>query len=386
MKYCILILSTTLFFNRSFSQPVVSYVDYHNKINGIEVLLRQQKYSQTISAYEELRGSYSFFAKDLHNLAICYLKTNQLDSAISIAHQLVLHGRTLEDFSIYKEFAAIAGKDEWRAFTEAYPLLREQYEQNLDQKFIGIINEAIESDQAFQKVSDAKRDSVYYYQGRMLFDYIFENGFPDFFRDEEAAANRLFAMLKHFFYLPKLVKDDTVLAKQKPYADMVFDKPYADCMLKALHEGKLLPVTYERIMYQTSYYSPYGLVGICFDFDTETVSLDFGQQNANHNEINEKRKSIGLAQVDSTAGNLEGTWYKQVSFKEMKEAYGKCDTCKTLKNYWMLSSQIRERVRNSFKNEALESFKFSFDPDNLNNFNMKGCLNYMPNLKKQVGN
>jgi len=191
MKYCILILSTTLFFNRSFSQPVVSYVDYHNKINGIEVLLRQQKYSQTISAYEELRGSYSFFAKDLHNLAICYLKTNQLDSAISIARQLVLHGRTLEDFSIYKEFAAIAGKDEWRAFTEAYPLLREQYEQNLDQKFIGIINEAIESDQAFQKVSDAKRDSVYYYQGRMLFDYIFENGFPDFFRDEEAAANRL---------------------------------------------------------------------------------------------------------------------------------------------------------------------------------------------------
>jgi len=120
-------------------------------------------------------------------------------------------------------------------------------------------------------------------------------------------------------------------------------------------------------------------VGICFDFDTETVSLDFGQQNANHNEINEKRKSIGLAQVDSTAGNLEGTWYKQVSFKEMKEAYGKCDTCKTLKDYWMLSSQIRERVRNSFKNEALESFKFSFDPDNLNNFNMKGCLNYMPN-------
>jgi hypothetical protein len=84
-------------------------------------------------------------------------------------------------------------------------------------------------------------------------------------------------------------------------------------------------------------------------------------------------------------GNLEGTWYKQVSFKEMKEAYGKCDTCKTLKDYWMLSSQIRERVRNSFKNEALESFKFSFDPENLNNFNMKGCLNYMPNLKNRWG-
>jgi|GEM_PF-1305815 len=385
MKYYILILATALFFNRSFSQPVVSYVDYHNKINDIEVLVRQQNYPQAISEYEELRGSYSFFAKDLHNLAICYLKTNQIDSAISIARQLVLHGRTLGSFSMYKEFAAISGNDEWMAFTEDYPLLREQYDKNLDRKFIDIITTAIEADQTFQKISDEKRDSVYYYQGRMLFDYIFDNGFPNFFRyEEEHTASSLFVMLRHFFCLPRLVKGGTLLAKQKPYSDMVFDKPYADCMLKALHDGKLLPDTYEQIMYYIPSDSPYGFVGIRFDFDTETVSLEFVPQNANPKEINEKRKSIGLAQVDSTAGNLEGTWYKQVSFQEMKEAYSNCDTCKTPIDYWKLSAQIRGRVRNTFKNEALESFKFSFNPDNLSNFHMKGSLNYMPNLKKNA--
>lgn len=357
-------------------------MDYHDKINNIEVLLKTTNYSQAISAYENLRKTYKyFFAKDLHNLGICYLKTNQLDSAVSVARQLVLHGRTLKDFSMYKEFLAIADKDEWRIFTETYPLLREQYEQNLDRKFIDIINKAIVPDQAFQKVSDEKRDSVYYYQGKMLFDYMFENGFPDFFRDEEdVVANQLLAMLRHFFYLPKLVGNFELVTK-KPYSDMIFDRSYADFILKAVYEGKLLPVTYEMIMY-TSADSPYGFVGICFDFDTETVSLDFGPQNSNHKELNESRKAIGLVQVDSTSRNLEGTWYKSVSFKEMKEAYNNCNTCKTFKDYGMLTSEIRERVRNTFKNDELESFKFSFDVNNLNAFHMKGSRKYMPNFKK----
>lgn len=382
MKYCILVLTIVLTFNYGHGQFLVSYVNYHQEINEIEVAIRKQNYSQAIVAYEELRRKASFFAKDLHNLSICYLKTNQLDSAISIAHQLVLRGRTLDDFKRYKEFVAVTGTKKWVTFTEVYPLLREQYEKTLDHEFISLINKFIVSDQEFQKISDEKRDSTYYYQGRMLFDYIFENGFPEFFKDEEPFfAGRLLVMLRHFFYLPKMVSADNELASRKPYSHMVFNRPYSECILKAVHKGKLQPSSYESIMHYSSVDSPYGKIGICFDFDKETVTLDFGPFNSNLEEINKNRRAIGLAQIDSTAGILEGSWYKEVPFKEMKEAYINCDTCKSLTDYSMLSRSIRERVRDAFKNEELESFMFSYDPSNLRSFTMKGAYKYMPNLK-----
>ncbi|MDX9845513.1 MAG: hypothetical protein RBT74_00910 [Tenuifilaceae bacterium] len=344
--------------------------------------MKKQNYSQALLAYEELRGKASFFAKDLHNLSICYLNTNQLDSAISLARQLVLRGRTLDNFSKYKEFDAIASTKEWVAFTKVYPLLRERYEQNLDHSFINIINRAIGPDQEFQKISEEKRDSTYYYQGIMLFDYIFDNGFPDFFKDEEPIlASQLLAMLRHFFYLPKMFSADTGLASRKSYSHMVFNRPYSECILKAVYEGKLQPSSYESIMHYSSVDSPFGKIGICFDFDKETVSLDFGSFNSNHEEINKNRRAIGLAQVDSFSVNLEGTWYKEFPFKEIKEAYINCDTCKSLKDYSMLSGEIRERIRDAFKNEELESFIFSYDPSNLRSFTMKGAYKYMPNLK-----
>jgi len=382
MKYCILVLTIVLTLNYGKGQFLDSYVNYHHEINDIEIAIRNQSYSQAIVAYEELRGKASFFAKDLHNLSICYLKTNQLDSAISIARQLVLRGRTLDDFKRYKEFVAVAGTKKWVTFTEVYPLLREQYEKTLDHEFISLINKFIVYDQEFQKISDEKRDSTYYYQGLMLFDYIFEKGFPDFFKNEEPIfAGRLLAMLRHFFYLPKMVSADAELASRKPYSHMVFNRPYSECILKALYEGKLQPSSYESIMHYSSVDSPYGKIGICFDFDKETVSLDFGPYNSNYEKINNNRRAIGLAQIDSTAGILEGSWYKEVPFKEMKEAYINCDTCKSLTDYSRLSGSIREGVRDAFKNEELESFIFSYDPSNLRSFTMKGAYKYMLNLK-----
>lgn len=365
------------------NQSESNYIDYYHNINRIEVLIRKQNYSEAITAYDELREFYpNLFSTHLHNLAICYLKTNQVDKAISIVRQLVLQGQTLENFNKFEEFKAIVNKNEWKAFVEIYPVLRNKYEKKVDNEFISIINEAYVFDQEFQKTSDEKRDSVYYHQGKMLFDYIFENGFPDFFKNEEInAATRLSAMLRHFFYLPGIVMGSSDLASRKPYSEMSFNKPYNDCMLKAVFEGKLLPATFEMIMYSSDN-SPYGFVGICFDFDTETVSLNFGPQNSSHEEINENRRAIGLPLVDSTAGNLEGTWYKQVSFKEMKEAYSNCSSCSTHIDYWRLSTEIKERVRSAFIDEELESFKFSFDPGNLRASHMKGSKKYMPNLKK----
>jgi len=381
-NFIIFVVLQVVYSNIALPQKAIDYINYQNKVNDVELLLRKQCYLEAIFQYKELQNDYPvLFVKDLHNLSICYLKTNQLDSAICVAKQLVLQGRTIETFDKYEEFRCIADKNEWKNFVEVYPSLRKQYERRLDRKFISMIDSAIISDQSFQKISDEKRDSVYYYQGKILFDYIFDNGFPDFFRnEEEVITHHLFAMLRHFFYLPKQINSDII--KRKPYSEMSFSKPYDDFMLKAVKEGKLLPATYELIMYHTPADSPYGFVGICFDFDTETVSMNFGPQNTNYKEINERRKSIGLALVDSTDENLEGTWYKQVSFKEMKEAYRNCNTCKSFKDYLMQSSEIRERVRKSFRNEELKSFIFSFDPENISIFQMKGSYKYMPNLRK----
>ncbi len=194
---------------------------------------------------------------------------------------------------------------------------------------------------------------------------------------------QLLVMLRHFFYLYSAERKNSESMDNKPYSEMVFDKPYDDFLINAVYEGKLLPIAYEKIRYMGTNQSPYGFLGIRFDFDTETVSLDFGPQNSNYQEINARRKAIGLFQVDSTAGNLEGTWYQQVSFNEMKEAYFNCDTCKTFKDHSRLSSNIRYKVRKSFRNEELESFKFTYDPNDINTFHMAGSLNYMPNLRKE---
>ncbi len=180
MRYYLLIirfLIIPLLFSYSYSQTVVNYVDYHNTINEIEVFIRKQSYKQAISLYEQLRCNYpDFFPKDLHNLSICYLKTSQLDSAVSIAHKLVLHGRTLNEFSLYKEFRSISEEPEWISFIKNYPNLRTQYEKDLDYQLFDLINLAINPDQNVQNNTDEIRDSVYYFQGKSLFDYMFRNG------------------------------------------------------------------------------------------------------------------------------------------------------------------------------------------------------------------
>jgi hypothetical protein len=85
-------------------------------------------------------------------------------------------------------------------FLATYPRLRFEYEKTIDHTFVDMVNRAIAFDQQYQDSSDAKRDSVYYYQGVNLFNYMFKHGFPNFYLNRENVnANRLMGMLRHFF-------------------------------------------------------------------------------------------------------------------------------------------------------------------------------------------
>lgn len=251
-------------------QSKENFINYHNSVNKIEILIRKQQYQNAILAFEQLRSEYSHcFYKDLHNLSICYLKVGKLDSAIRIAHKLALQGYTLDDFYKYSEYNGISKNPSWIDFVNRYPKLRLDYEKRTDYKFADIINKAIVLDQQYQDSSDAKRDSVYYYQGVMLFDYMFKYGFPDFYLNREnVLGNRLMAMLRHFFYMPKILDNDPGLSVTKPYCDMVIETKYEELLHNAIVEGRLSPLTFVDIMYRFDS-SPYGLLGITFDFDKE---------------------------------------------------------------------------------------------------------------------
>ncbi len=318
-------------------------------------------------------------------MSICYLKIGKLDSTIGIACKLVVQGYTLDDFYKYSEYRSIAKNSLWVDFVERYPSLRLEYERNIDHSFVDIVNCAIVFDQQYQDSSEAKRDSVYYFQGVMLFDYMLKHGFPNFYVNREnVLGNRLMAMLRHFFYIPHILEADAELAVVKPYCDMVVEDKYADFLHTAIVEGKLPPLIFTDIMYRFDS-SPYGLLGITFDFDREIAYVDLNLgNNFSIKDINEKRRSIGLFEIDTlTTSNLEGTWYSQVSVKAMKEAMLHCDSCQTSLDYFSAVEPIRASVQFSYINSELTNFILNYDPANLNHAQMKNSTKYMKNLKNK---
>ncbi|BDX39700.1 hypothetical protein CYCD_30550 [Tenuifilaceae bacterium CYCD] len=364
----------------------MNFINYHNPVNKIEIFVRKQLYSEAISMYEQLQKEYPrFFYKDLHNLSICYLKVEKLDSAISIARRLVLQGYTLDDFYKYNEYNCITNNPLWGNFLATYPRLRFEYEKTIDHTFVDMVNRAIVFDQQYQDSSDAKRDSVYYYQGVMLFDYMFKYGFPNFYLNREnVLGNRLMAMLRHFFYIPQILENDPDLSFTRPYCNMVVEKEYNEFLHSAIVMGKLLPSTYIEIVYRFDS-SPYGLLGVTYDFDREITYIDLNLNNSfSIQNINEKRRSIGLFEIDTlSTGNIEGTWYSQVSVKVMKEAMLNCDTCHTVLDYFDIARPIREKIQFSYENKELRDFIFNYDPSNLKYEQLKNSTKYMKNLKKK---
>jgi hypothetical protein len=131
--------------------------------------------------------------------------------------------------------------------------------------------------------------------------------------------------------------------------------------------------------------SPYGFLGITFDFDKEITYIDLSLGSSSTVEdINLKRRSIGLFEIDTlSSANVEGTWYGQVSVREMKEAMLNCDTCNTVYDYFDVARPIREKIQFSYENKELSSFILNYDPANLNHAQMKNSTKYMNNLKKR---
>ena len=385
MKRIQLFLICFFAFN-AFGQSQESFINYHNSVNKIEIFVRKQLYSEAISMYEQLQKEYPrFFYKDLHNLSICYLKVEKLDSAISIARRLVLQGYTFDDFYKYNEYNCITNNPLWGNFLATYPRLRFEYEKTIDHTFVDMVNRAIAFDQQYQDSSDAKRDSVYYYQGVNLFNYMFKHGFPNFYLNRENVnANRLMGMLRHFFYMSQILENDPDLSITKPYSNMVIDKKYEELLYNAIVEGKLPPSIFVDIMYRFDS-SPYGFLGITFDFDKEITYIDLSLGSSSTVEdINLKRRSIGLFEIDTlSSANVEGTWYGQVSVREMKEAMLNCDTCNTVYDYFDVARPIREKIQFSYENKELSSFILNYDPANLNHAQMKNSTKYMNNLKKK---
>lgn len=163
-------------------------------------------------------------------------------------------------------------------------------------------------------------------------------------------------MFRHYCGLYNRIKNDEELQKDSSYANRSTDL-IRPIIYKALKEGLLLPENCETIVSYNDG-NPFGELAVKIDIDNEKITPFLRVKSEELDGVNLKRKAIGLPPIsNSSTSLLDGTWYSEYPFKEVKQAVENCDTCSTFLNYVLVRAETEQQVAENFeKIGELEGF------------------------------
>lgn len=359
-----------------------NYIKYHRSVFEAEKHIVNNNYQQAMAIYEEVIMEFPHvFYKDLHNAAVCAIRCDEFQRAYQLMKQLVLQGYELKDFDnrafdLLKENTA-----DWRTFEQEYPSVRKNYLAGLNSELRGRYYMLFMSDQkAASSYDENLTDSVFFNNGKKLFDLFQTNDFPKLFVAKDTLNQVLYVPLRHFFGLKNRLKND--LTTLNPCTEELFEK-FEAYFFDAYMEGAIPSREYVQIVSYWSNISPYGDFRLVIDFNKEEVYLGLNVLPEEAEIINMNRKQIGLFPIDNdTKVLLTNSWYSQYPFYEIKEAFNNCDSCKTTIDYLIVQSAIAEGVKKGFTSEEFDSFILSTEISDLDIW-IYGVMSFMKNLKEQ---
>ncbi|RUT78848.1 tetratricopeptide repeat protein [Ancylomarina longa] len=358
--FCLVGLLLSVIFSCSNSKER-DYVAYHHKIIDANFNIINGELDSALAIYEDLFKEYpKHFYKDVHNGCVCAIKLGKFEKALQYAKELVLHGYQEVDFQ-NDYFTDLRASDSWIQFGKDYSKLRDSYLKNQDKKERNIYHELFLKD---QKAADiwgiCNRDSlykVYFKNANRLHTLYSEYGLPKFLLNKDSLNLQYWAFFRHYFGMKNIVTNsDKIRASsiKMNFSSLAWDK----ILLKELHHGNLTPEFYSQVVSYHNPNHPYGKFAIRLDFQTERVELFTPLNKDKASWVNKNRDSIGLMPYTPLNSDvLKTTWYANYPFKEIKQAYLNCGTCKTDDDYFELMIKIEKETELKYaKDDILNGF------------------------------
>jgi hypothetical protein len=372
-----------------------AYINYFRRANQAELLIADSSLFAALSIYKDLFDDYPHcFYKELHNASLCAIQTNQYDDALKFCKDLVRHGYELNFFEspAFDEFRN--NETVWDTFLSVYPELRTSYEKSIDQSLRDKYLSLYEIDQQVASSRDNRRyqDSIFYCLAVSLSNLIKNYGYPHWMIHSDTINMKLYAMMRHYCGLENRIKVSEEMQKDTLYIGMDKLNDIRQIATQALNDGWLLPENYVGITTYSDLSNLYGTVAVKINFEEERVTPFLKAPPEERDEINKRREKIGLLPVNELSQELiNSTWYKDYPFKKIKEAWMKCDSCSTAKQYSKIASDLALEVRNSIE-EKNKLFLIN-EPDDINNIylyfntkdlnNMKDIYNHLKALQSE---
>lgn len=267
-----------------------------------------------------------------------------------------MQGYEIEDFEKYY-FDNFRNSSYWYKFEEEYPKLRKRYLKKLNNKLRNIYYELFLKDQkAAKDWGICNRDSLYkayYNNAKLLYSLYKENGLPDFLRNKDTLNIKYWAPFRHYFGMKNIIKNSDEL--RNSYEQINFDSlDWKNILLRELHRGNLTPEFYSQVVSYHDPKQPFGKCAIRLNFKTEKVELFTPLPEDKANWVNKNRYEIGLMPyIEINSDVLKSTWYAYYPFKKIKEAYLKCDTCKTDHDYFELLARVEKEAEMKYANQDI---------------------------------
>jgi tetratricopeptide (TPR) repeat protein len=206
-------------------------------------------------------------------------------------------------------------------------------------------------------------------------------GFPniDTYNDNQAKDMQL--MLNHCYTLKKRIDKDSEMQNDPFYAAMDFNDLSLDsALMHAIETGRILPATYLKIVNYNNYNTIAGGISVILDFETETTSLmlrspyfnDIEDNDSMLNTLKQTRAQHGFFPVDErTSDLLKTTWYSKYPYKEIKQNWSNCNTCK---------NSDFDKIKRDAENIVLQQF----NKENRTGFNLVIANAYLSSEQKNV--
>ncbi|MGQ1910631.1 hypothetical protein ACT3CE_12700 [Marinifilum sp. RC60d5] len=361
-----------------------NYITYHqNKINANLHLINKQFDSAQI-VFDDIFDKYpKHFYKDIHNACLCAIQQGKYDKALDYAKELVLHAYEMSDFEKYY-FTNFRNSQEWNEFEEEYPELRKKYLKKQDYNLRDIYYKmSINDQQAAKKygTTDAnKLYNAYYTNAKELYDLYKEHGLPNFLRNNDTLNVGYMVLFRHYFGMKNVVNNSDELKIK--FQHLNFDSlSWSGILKQELQKGNVSPEFYSQVIAYQDPKKPFGKCAIRLDFKTERVELFAPLSDDKAEWVNKNRYEIGLMPyVESNSDMLKSTWYAEYPFKEVKQAYAECDSCKTFTDYMELKYIVENEIRLKYETEDISNGFLFENYNGINEVYLENFNEYQKNL------
>lgn len=327
----------------------INYIGYHKSINKADSLIINKNYTDALKIYEKLSGIYPhFFRKDLHNATACAILLRDFGKAEKYALRMVGNGYELSDFEkpVFEEFRK---QKEWKSFLAKYDKDRNKYLSKLNQEErekysqLFVKDQEIASARQNRQASFEEQDEGFVHIEKEMLALIDGYGFPASFINKDTLNVKLFTMFRHICGMRN--------------ARMEQEHSLKDILKTALVNGYISPEYYSAsLAYRGENY--YGDISININYKEKTVTL---RPEGNMDEINRRRDSIGLPQLDSVSISqyLMNSWYGKIPFEEIRQKrneYLEADSTQIAFMNWQ-EKQL-QKVRKQYENKEDDTVFF----------------------------